>query len=124
MGLGELLEGTGRGVEGMVGGLERCLFCDEVTRGWLMRRAGLHGRWLPWVEGCARKLEFPESGLVFASTGSRNACHLARRRSGLIGGVSRLPVISLIAGCATSLPLRPLRSPDQNDLLFEKRSCY
>ncbi len=66
MGWGELLEGTGRGVEGMVGGLERCLFCDEGTLGLLMRRAGLHGRWLPWVEGCARKLEFPGGGLVFA----------------------------------------------------------
>lgn len=35
-----------------------------------------------------------------------NACHLAQRRS-----VSRLPVIALIVGCVTSLPLRPLRSP-------------
>jgi hypothetical protein len=33
-----------------------------------------------------------------------------------------LPVIDLIAGCATSLPLKPLRSPDQNDNLFENRS--
>jgi hypothetical protein len=55
-------------------------------------------------------------------TGPRNACHLARRRSSLIGSVSRLPAIDLIAGCATSLPLRPLRSPDQNDNLFENPS--
>jgi AbrB family looped-hinge helix DNA binding protein len=33
-----------------------------------------------------------------------------------------LPAIDLIAGCATSLPLKPLRSPDQNDNLFENRS--
>jgi hypothetical protein len=38
------------------------------------------------------------------------------------GSVSRLPAIDLIAGYATSLPLRPLRSPDQNDNLFENRS--
>ena len=51
-------------------------------------------------------------------TGSRKSRHLARRRS----GVNRLPAIDLIAGCSTSLPLKPLRSPDQNDNLFEKRS--
>jgi hypothetical protein len=33
-----------------------------------------------------------------------------------------LPAIDLIEGCATSLPLKPLRSPDQNDNLFESRS--
>jgi hypothetical protein len=32
-----------------------------------------------------------------------------------------IPVSRLIAGCTTSLPLRPLRSPDQNDNLFENR---
>jgi hypothetical protein len=32
------------------------------------------------------------------------------------------PQLVLIAGCATSLPLKPLRSPDQNDPLFENRS--
>jgi hypothetical protein len=58
----------------------------------------------------------------FFLTDSRNSCHLAQRRSGLIGCVSRLPAIDFIAGCATSLPLKPLRSPDQNDNLFENRS--
>ena len=39
-----------------------------------------------------------------------------------MGCVSRLPAIHLIVGCTTSLPLKPLRSPDQNDDLFENRS--
>jgi hypothetical protein len=33
-----------------------------------------------------------------------------------------VPAIDLIAGCATSLPLKPLRSPDQNDNLSENQS--
>jgi len=55
-------------------------------------------------------------------TDSRKSFHIARRRSSLIGCVSHLPAIDLIAGCATSLPLKLLRSPDQSDNLFEKRS--
>ena len=62
------------------------------------------------------------SGYQAYWTDSRNVCHLAQRRSSLIGCVSRLPAMDFIAGCATSLPLRPLRSPDQNDNLFENRS--
>jgi hypothetical protein len=48
------------------------------------------------IVGVDQFIAFQE-GLLAAlpdiQTGSRNACHLAQRRSGLIGCVSRLPAI-------------------------------
>ena len=57
-------------------------------------------------------------------SGFRNAWHFAERRSGLMGSVSRFLAIDCIACCTTSLPLKPLRSMDQNVHFFENRfSC-
>jgi heme exporter protein A len=53
--------------------------------------------------------------------GARTALEeLSFQASWLGGGVSRLPVIDSIAGCATSLPMRPLRSPGSKRLSFRE----
>jgi hypothetical protein len=63
-------------------------------------------------------LSIPVSRLILKT-------EMAEGESAVVIGPTRLPASrvasSYRAGCTTSLPLRPLRSPDQNDNLFENR---